>query len=160
MGGRISKRVETGTANRVGVGVLPQIDFNSTGGDVRTNLRTRIQSGLSPSKGSWPCRSRSYSIVFHNQKGSRPDRDEADIWDEQRRSGGLVANAGRCVPQPAFSQPTGISTEAEQLLKASTDFLASKLHISPDTSSSLVRALLKRSCIYACFAHSVHRRLF
>jgi len=41
------------------------------------------------------------------------------------------------LPLPALSQPTGISPKAEQLLKASTDFLASQQQFSLDTSSSI-----------------------
>ncbi len=41
------------------------------------------------------------------------------------------------LPLPALSQPAGISPKAEELLKASTDFLASQQQFSLDTSSSI-----------------------
>lgn len=40
-------------------------------------------------------------------------------------------------PQLALSQPTGVSPQAEQLLKASTDFLARQQRFSVDTESSI-----------------------
>jgi len=41
------------------------------------------------------------------------------------------------LPQPVLAEPTGIAPQAQQLLKASTDFLASQQQFSLDTSSSI-----------------------
>jgi hypothetical protein len=41
------------------------------------------------------------------------------------------------LPQPVLAQPAGVSPKAEQLLKASTDFLLSQQQFSLDTSSSI-----------------------
>ncbi|MDO9315328.1 MAG: DUF2092 domain-containing protein [Burkholderiaceae bacterium] len=40
-------------------------------------------------------------------------------------------------PQPALSQPTGVAPQAQQLLKASTEFLARQQRFSVDTESSI-----------------------
>ena len=41
------------------------------------------------------------------------------------------------LPQPVLAEPVGIAPKAQQLLKASTDFLAGQQQFSLDTSSSI-----------------------
>jgi hypothetical protein len=49
----------------------------------------------------------------------------------------VVLFLAAALPQTALSQPTGITPEAQQLLKASTDFLARQQRFSVDTESSI-----------------------